>query len=55
MMTSGGEVSLIGGDAQSIDLRVGMLNRPGADPAKSFPESWARQWRGAVGPGRRRT
>lgn len=55
MMPSGGEVSLVGGDAQPIDLRVGMLNRPGADPAKSFPEPWACQSHGVVGPGRGRT
>lgn len=33
-----GEVSLVGGDAEAVDLRVGVLDRAGADAGEGFPE-----------------
>jgi hypothetical protein len=32
------EVALVGGDAQSVDLRVGVLDGSGADAGEGFPE-----------------
>lgn len=34
-----GEIFLVGGDAESIDLRVWVLNCAGADARESFPEA----------------
>jgi hypothetical protein len=33
-----GEVALVGGDAEAVDLGVWVLDRPGADARQSFPE-----------------
>lgn len=39
MVTRNGEILLVGGDAEPIDLRVGVLDGAGADARKSFPEA----------------
>jgi hypothetical protein len=39
VVTRNGEVLLVGGNAESIDLRVRVLNGAGADARESFPEA----------------
>jgi hypothetical protein len=39
VMARNGEILLVGGDAESIDLRVRVLNGAGADARESFPEA----------------
>lgn len=39
MVACCGEEALVRGDAEAVDLRIGMRNRTGADAAKGFPES----------------
>ena len=39
MVSGSGEVAFIGGDAETIDLGIGMLDGAGADARKSFPEA----------------
>ena len=38
MVASRREVALVGGDTQSVDLGIGMLNGSGADAREGFPE-----------------
>ncbi len=38
VVARGGEESLVGGNAQAVDLRVGMLDGAGADSRESLPE-----------------
>lgn len=40
MMACSSEVAFVGGDTQSIDLRVGMLNCTRANARKRFPEAY---------------
>ena len=35
----GGEETLVGGDAEAVDLGVGVLDCAGADAGEGFPES----------------
>lgn len=39
MVARGGEVALVGGDAEAVHLRVGVGDGAGADAAESFPEA----------------
>lgn len=39
MVTSGGKVSLVGGDAEAVDLGVRMLDCARTDTRQSLPES----------------
>lgn len=39
MVTCCGEEALVWGDAEAVDLRVGVGNGTGADAAQGFPES----------------
>lgn len=39
MMASSGKVALVGGDAETIDLGIGVLDRSRADAGEGFPES----------------
>lgn len=39
MVSGRGQIAFVGRDAQTIDLRVGMLNSSRTDAGKSFPES----------------
>jgi hypothetical protein len=42
VMAGSGEKALVGGDAESVDLRIGVLDGPRADPRESLPESETR-------------
>lgn len=37
-MARGGQKSFIGGDAEAVDLRVGVLDRAGADARQGLPK-----------------
>lgn len=39
MVPGGGEETLVGGDAEAIYLRIGVLDCAGADAGEGFPES----------------
>lgn len=39
VVAGGGEEALVGRDAEAVDLRVGMRDRPGADAGERFPEA----------------
>lgn len=39
MVASSSKEALIGGDTESVDLRVGVLDRSRADTRKGFPET----------------
>lgn len=39
MVARRGEVALVGGYAEAVDLGVGVLDCAGADPGEGFPES----------------
>jgi hypothetical protein len=39
VVAGGGEIALVGGDAEAVDLRVRVWDCTGADAAKGFPEA----------------
>lgn len=48
LVAGGGEVALVGRDAQAVDLRVGVLDRAGADAGERLPEPADRGAKGLV-------
>jgi hypothetical protein len=39
VVAGGGEEALVGGDAEAVDLRIGVRDRAGADAGEGFPEA----------------